>query len=1528
GDALLALWKVERKELSEAITLAVKCSLNIQKCCDNRDTDVGVNLRVKIGISAGKLSKVVLGDEQSEYFVVIGRAVDEVRLAEGLALANTVILSPNAWEMCDRKNIVTTKIENERAVKVRHPSPNKYSKAIMNCLSTQHSYFSQQHKALLRATRKASSLLPKAALESTLRKYIMDTVLQKIDDDQPLEYLSEMRPATIVFINLQFREDATINQQCISMQDACISIHAFLRKKRGRVNKVFMFDKGCTFLSAFGLPGDKVEDECVHALQSAFKIHSFCSENLIKLRVASVGITTGLVFCGVVGHPLRHEYTEVIGRKVNMAARLMMHYPGVVSCDVDTFRQSQLSSHCFSELPKQSMKGVQNPGPIYQYLGKNREKKLVKPQLSVEREDDYPLLGREQELEAFMKALKQFIKCKGIASNNYQNVVMYEGVFGLGKSKLLAEIVHRSQKNGLSYRVIAFSPTKADVRQPFFSVQTMVAGLLHLHNCKGYAEREKVISSKINDPAQQELLCLLNPLLLVKFPVSQKVSLMSSHAKVDEMKNFIFKIINKEIRTETVMFVIDQAHNIDIASWGFITEMLNKTATFVVMALLPFTIENPPCHLAVDIMQSSQTLHLKLMGLDPSVIPELACSILGVIRIPKELEIFLIERSYGVPYFCEQLLKSLYFSNFIVLEELENDEDEIRHWAFCYKNSTPETKLKCLAITSVRWLYVCTINEGVKLQNIPIPPTLKGMALAKLDNMHPAEQMVVKCAAVIGHTFHVKMLQYILPEGSYRKLKQSLATLLGCGMFECASKQADMWHILTRKNLTFKISSPMLALPPSRKFSCRLNFEESQAVLKCKVMRFCTAFVQETAYELWLKDQKKALHLKCTKFLEERAQKCYSCGGGNFIYAHLAVTIMLNATTKQIMQHMINTHQLSPELRLFLIPALSSQIHDRLWQEVDEGIETFDIDTNVVAKKSSFIDKLDELFGKCEENFCLPSSNCECGEVINSVMSGLARHWMAVGNVEKAVYYLLETAAGALYLSNTFMALSYLIEATSVLKSVKEKNFAFGTDKFEKACLFSLKGEVHFHMGEMSKAQFLLRKALKLLNRRLPQSIFEIPFKYLYEKVKYFIHHKYSSASLFEPYEKRIAYIHEQIRCLSFIWQIYSMKTSPMYIFSSSVAILMERNCAELSQNENKTLYIYILISAHHSLNKNQGFRIFYLYLNFLFIFNRIVKQTNKQLSYTKLNLCHLYMSNFVRLELKISKCYRSHRIAVLLDKPNLDFIVIPILAKSLFLSNRYNESSEMLLCLEELANRNHSTIAKAWFYVDCLDILLQGGFAVKSFEECLDFTDQLQTNPVLMAENTLMLSLYSSLALWFARLKQWEFFNPVFKKVRKLADQANASFSSMNGYIKFLECKVLLLKKAVIENNSNAVDILKKVNKLLDDLKRRCTTSPVYYSRLFHLKAYVYMLLGQKKMGQLFIKKALTICQTHGNKLEESWIMLSKEAWSSESCQLEDLWLQTALTMPSWKMLEGMDMDKLYQTKYILQVPTSEEMD
>lgn len=63
----------------------------------------------------------------------------------------------------------------------------------------------------------------------------------------------------------------------------------------------------------------------------------------------------------------------VIGQKVNIAARMMMYYPGIVTCDSVTYDGSNLPAYFFKELPKKVMKGVADAGPVYQCLGLNEK---------------------------------------------------------------------------------------------------------------------------------------------------------------------------------------------------------------------------------------------------------------------------------------------------------------------------------------------------------------------------------------------------------------------------------------------------------------------------------------------------------------------------------------------------------------------------------------------------------------------------------------------------------------------------------------------------------------------------------------------------------------------------------------------------------------------------------------------------------------------------------------------------------------------------------------------------------------------------------------------------------------------------------------------------------------------------------------------------------------------------------------------------------------------------------------------------
>lgn len=102
----------------------------------------------------------------------------------------------------------------------------------------------------------------------------------------------------------------------------------------GCVNKTSLFDKDLMFLCVFGLRGDKHELESQIGLKCASKLRSNLTA-IENIKSVTVGVTTGMTYCGVVGHILRREYT-VIGTSVNKAARLMVAYKDKVRISVSS----------------------------------------------------------------------------------------------------------------------------------------------------------------------------------------------------------------------------------------------------------------------------------------------------------------------------------------------------------------------------------------------------------------------------------------------------------------------------------------------------------------------------------------------------------------------------------------------------------------------------------------------------------------------------------------------------------------------------------------------------------------------------------------------------------------------------------------------------------------------------------------------------------------------------------------------------------------------------------------------------------------------------------------------------------------------------------------------------------------------------------------------------------------------------------------------------------------------------------------
>lgn len=115
--------------------------------------------------------------------------------------------------------------------------------------------------------------------------------------------------------------------------------------------------------------------------------------------------------------------------------------------------------------------------------------------------------------------------------------------------------------------------------------------------------------------------------------------------------------------------------------------------------------------------------------------------------------------------------------------------------------------------------------------------------------------------------------------------------------------------------------------------------ELESEVIQCHIIRFCSPVMQKTAYELWLKDQKKAMHLKCARFLEENAHRCEPCRSGDFVpFHHFAVDIRLNTLDLDTIRKMAKSHGFRSKLFSFLISPNYS------WGKQRQDLEGVDLD--------------------------------------------------------------------------------------------------------------------------------------------------------------------------------------------------------------------------------------------------------------------------------------------------------------------------------------------------------------------------------------------------------------------------------------------------------------------------------------------------------------------------------------------------------------------------------------------------------
>ncbi|XP_068808647.1 adenylate cyclase type 10-like [Struthio camelus] len=761
---------------------------------------------------------------------------------------------------------------------------------------------------------------------------------------------------------------------------------------------------------------------------------------------------------------------------------------------------------------------------------------------------------------------------------------------------------------------------------------------------------------------------------------------MSGAQRTTELGLVFKKLLQKIVEDELVLFVIDNAHYIDSASWAVMSHVLRDVPLFVVMGFAPARYGRQRlCEAAADIMKLQQTTHVHLGELKASAVVQKACRELGVVSVPRALETFLMQRSYGIPYYCEELLSDLKRHDMLLFHLLRKGEKMEDKW---------ESLFTSWSSSAGKDRRVCTIRPDVNLQSIVLPSTLKGIALAEVDSMKPSERMVLKCAAVIGPTFTTELLLRLLPRWTRTKMNKALNVLVRGNIL----KWLNAGKVPEGSSVPTKGPASSLEEESGAQKRC-LGETEKTARLQSGVLTFCAPLLREAAYELWPKGQRVAMHRKCAAFLERQAHKCQCCGGGDFVAFH---RLALGSAREAESWDDRASERCSSSWEASLL---------RKEELKRDELRATPGTAKALQKEKSFLEETfraaEQFLARTERVATVPSKAkgtpgaacaCECRAIVDLVLVPLAHHHMAMGNDGRALYYLLECAAAYLHVSDNYLAFTNLKKAEVVRSSAAEKADVLAC--FEEATFLSLKGEVCYNMGCMELAKKTLRKALSLLKRKLPLTSAGVVFQFLLEKSERASHRKNKESSLHqEAGRERLPWLFRQSHCLSLLRQLFSLEGTSSGRRLSRLAALMKVNTAEESEDASHILLSYMEYArCCQDLGCQEewlqyGRAAIQLSSDVELFGGGVLKAAKFAQALSHLNL------SLGNLPLSVDVGYRAKSLWMELEKPDLDCEVLATLFAALFLQMRYPECEEVLRRLEKQVAAEHSIIGQAYFF-------------------------------------------------------------------------------------------------------------------------------------------------------------------------------------------------------------------------------------
>jgi len=468
----------------------------------------------------------------------------------------------------------------------------------------------------------------------------------------------------------------------------------------GTVNEM----TGDGIMALFGAP-IALEDAPQRAVRSAMAIHREMSrfsdrmtqerEGMLPLKMR-VGIHTGPVVVGTLGNDLRVEF-KAVGDTVNLASRVEgLAVPGATYVTEETFKLTE-GLFRFEALGQKHVKGKEEPVNVYRAIAAS----TMRTRFDVSAERGLtPFAGRERELELLLDGLERSKAGRGQAFS-----ITAEA--GVGKSRLLYEFrkaVASEDVTFLEGRCLSYSRAVA-----YHPVIDILKANFDIHEGDGDFEiREKIKRGlKISGADEASTLPFLLELLAVKDSGIDQIP-MSPEVKKNRIIEALKRIVLKRSEIRPLIMAYEDLHWIDKSSEDQLKHLLESIPGARV--LLIFTYRPEFVHTWGTKSYHSQVMLNRLSNRESLM---MVSHLLGTEELDKDLEEFILEKTEGIPFFIEELIKSL-------------------------------KDLKIITRENNRYRITKDIKE------VAIPATIQDVIMARVDSLPEEMKGLLQTASAVG----------------------------------------------------------------------------------------------------------------------------------------------------------------------------------------------------------------------------------------------------------------------------------------------------------------------------------------------------------------------------------------------------------------------------------------------------------------------------------------------------------------------------------------------------------------------------------------------------------------------------------------------------------------------------------------------------------------------------------------------------------------------------------------------------------